>query len=102
MFLYVIYVEPLLVLLEKKLQGLVVGNIRQVLEAFCDDIDVFVTNEDDLTALNTAVVEFEKASGAILSRNKKCKILGLGRWSKRTVWGLDFLQPVKEVKVFGI
>ena len=34
MFLYVIYVEPLLMLLEKKLQGLVMGNIKQTVEAF--------------------------------------------------------------------
>ena len=53
MFLYVIYVEPLLMLLEKKLQ---------TVEAFCDDIHAFVTNENDLVALHWAVQEFEKAS----------------------------------------
>ena len=41
MFLYVIYVEPFLLMLEKKLRGLMVGNIRQILEAFCDDINIF-------------------------------------------------------------
>ena len=47
-------------------------------------------------------MEFEKASGAILSRNMKCLVLGLGNWSDRQSWVLDYLPPVKEIKVFGI
>ena len=95
MLLYVIYAEPLLLLLEQKVRGLVIsGNLnnqydsfRQVSEAFCDDINLLVTHNDDLYAIDNAVVEFEKASGAILSRNKKCLVLGT--WSQRQEWILD-------------
>ena len=61
-----------------------------------------VTHNDDFKGLQDAVLEFERASGAILSRNKKCLILGLGKWSNRQAWDLNFLKPVKEMKVFEI
>ena len=48
------------------------------------------------------MIAFENASGAILSRNKKCLVLGLGTWKSKTSWILDYLQPVTEIKVFGI
>ena len=41
-------------------------------------------------------------SGAILSRNKKCKVLGFGTWKDRVAWPLHYLKTVKELKVFGI
>ena len=46
--------------------------------------------------------KFEKLSGAILSRDKKCKVLGFGTWKDRSIWPLDYLKVVKEMKVFGI
>ena len=103
--------EPLLLLLVRKLTGLVVSGrllpnqqeeFRQISEAYCDDINLLVTNDADLNAIGNAVLKFEKASGAILSRNMKCLVLGLGSWSDRQYWVLDYLRPVKEIKVFGI
>ena len=111
MLLYVIYVEPFLLLLERKLSGLVflrprpsshLQEFKQVSEAFCDDINLIISNDVDFHMVGEAVIEFEKVSGAILSRNKKCLVLGLGSWRNRNNWILDFLQPVREIKVFGI
>ena len=48
------------------------------------------------------VVKFEQYSGAILSRDKKCKVLGLGAWASRESWPVAWLKPVKSLKVFGI
>ena len=76
--------------------------MKQVSEAFCDDVNLIVICNEDLHVIGDVVVDFEKASGAILSRNKKCLVLGLGRWSSRTSWALDYLQPVQEIKMFGI
>ena len=111
MLLYVLYIEPLLLLLQRTVKGLNFSSqqpqiqsqvLKQVSEAFCDDVNLVVTNDSDFYAIDKAVIMFEKASGAILSRNKKCLVLGLGVWSNRQSWTLDFLQPVKEMKVFGI
>ena len=45
---------------------------------------------------------FESVSGAILSRDKKCKVLVFGLWKNKNTWPLNYLQTVKEVKIFGI
>ena len=76
--------------------------LKQVSEAFCDDVNLIVTSDEDLKVIGNAVIDFENASGAILSRNKKCLVLGLGTWKSKTSWILDYLQPVTEIKVFGI
>ena len=44
MLLYIVYIEPLLQMLEKKLVGLRVANIDQKLEAYCDDINLMTDN----------------------------------------------------------
>ena len=102
MLLYIIYVEPLLVVLERKLTGIVLPNVREVLEAYCDDLNVMTDDLNDFGKLATTVEHFEIVSGAILSRNKKCKALGIGNWADREEWPLPWLKTVKSVKVFGI
>jgi hypothetical protein len=52
--------------------------------------------------VDTAIKKFESVSGAILSRNKKCKVMGLGSWSDKVDWPLNYLKSEKEIKVFGI
>ena len=37
-----------------------------------------------------------------MSRNKKCKVIGFGRWKDRSEWPIPYLVSVTEVKVFGI
>ena len=44
------------------------------------------------------MVEFEKASSAILSPNMKCLVMGLGNWRNRHSWCLHFLKTIKKVK----
>ena len=66
MLLYIIYVEPLLLLLEKRLTGLRLPNLREVLEAYCDDLNVLTEDPNDFEKLDDTVKEFEKVSGAIL------------------------------------
>ena len=48
------------------------------------------------------MIDFEKVSGALLSRNSKCKALGIGKRADRREWPLEWLSPVESVKVFGI
>ena len=102
MFLYVIYIEPFLVMLEKKLGGIMMGNIKQILEAFCDDINILIGREEDFILLDKIIEDFESFSAAIISRNLKCKVLGLGRWKNKDTWPLDYLVTENEIKVFGI
>ena len=59
-------------------------------------------HDADLIVVNDAVVKFEALSGAVLSRDKKCKVIGFGGWKNRDVWPLHYVRTVKEIKVFGV
>ena len=72
------------------------------MESYYDDLNVLTDGEEDFTKLADTVIQFEDVSEAILSRDKKCKVLGVGIWSERNYWPLEWLKPVKSAKVFGI
>ena len=74
----------------------------QTIERFCDDLNVLTSDVQDLVIVDDAITKFEKVSGAILSRFKKCKILGFGNWKRKNHWPLKYIQTVDELKVFGI
>lgn len=76
--------------------------IDQKLDAYCDDVNMTTDNLGDLEKISDEVQKFEVVSGAILSRDKKCKVMGFGKWSNKTDWPLAWLKPVKSLKVFGI
>merc|ERR1712240_374570 len=102
MFLYIIYIEPLLWTLEKKINGLRVKNFVQKLEAYCDDVNITTEKLEDFEVVSNVVKRFEKVSGAILSRNRKCKVIGFGNWACKLGWPLVWIKPVKFERVFGI
>ena len=101
MILYILYAEPLLVYIERRITGLSIENFSQKLEAYCDDMNIITTKMSDLIVVDEAVEMFEEVSGAILSRNLKCKIMGFGSWKNKHQWPLKYLQTVSEIKVFG-
>ena len=102
MILYIIYIEPLLIALERVLTGLRLPSVRQTLEAYCDDLNVLTDDLEDFERLSEEVVKFESFSGAILSRDKKSKVVGFGKWSKKETWPILWLKPVRSMKIFGI
>ena len=102
MLLYIVYIEPLLIYIEQRIVGLLLPNIPPCLEAYCDDVNFVTGNDADLVAVDEAVNKFEALSGAILSRDKKCKVIGFGKWKNRVNWPLHYVRVVAEIKVFGI
>ena len=82
--------------------GLKVAGIGKSLEAYCDDINVLTDNLGDFGIVATVIGKFEKVSGAILSRNKKCKVIGFGKWAAKEDWPLAWVKPVKSEKIFGL
>ena len=97
MILFILYIEPFLLYLEKTLSGLHISGIPWV-----SFYGIFTDTVEDFEKIDHAVVKFEALSGAILSRNRKCKILGLGGWRMRRNWPLAYLQADEEIKIFGI
>ena len=109
MILYIIYVEPLLVYIENRIVGILLPCTlysrqisKQVVECYCDDLNVITQSDNDFVIIDECVKKFEKVSGSILSRNQKCKVIGFGQWNNRKSWPLPYLQTVDEIKVFGI
>jgi len=101
MSLYLLFIEPLLLFLEKRISGHFLPNLRTI-DAFCDDLNVMTNKEENLMVVDSAVTKFESIRGAVLSRNRKCEILEFGRWKERNDWPLGYFRPVKETKIFGI
>ena len=115
MILFVIYVEPLSLKLQEVLPGFnlcaplrlqphskpVVGaNTDQ--ENYVDDLDGILNSEADFLIVDNVVRMLEGLSGAILNRDFKSKVLGLGAWKGRTIWPLSWLKSVEQIKIFGI
>ena len=101
MLLYIIYIEPLLLLIHRQTVGLKLSSFVQKDEDYCDDLNFLSESEEDLTKIENIFVRFENVSGAILSRSSKSKVMGLGLWKDRVIWPLQWLQPKSEIKIFG-
>ena len=50
------------------------AGISQCIEAYCDDVNILTNQLSDFLVVDLAVRKFEAISGAILSRDKKCKV----------------------------
>jgi len=70
--------------------------------AYVDDVDIMGQSEADLLLVDTICRQFEAMSGAILNRNRKSAILGLGAWAGRHEWPLQWLASPPTLKVFGV
>ena len=102
MILFIIYIEPFLRFLEKTLGGIEIPGTSQVVEAFCDDVNIITNKVEDLRKVDLAVTKFEAMSGAVLSRNRKCAIMGFGKWKNKRDWPLSYVKCETEIKIFGI
>ena len=96
MNLYTLQQEPFLRLLRRTLVGLNITNFKQIHKSYCDDAQILSEDIGDLIKFDTVMQMFKKTSGAILSRNKKSKVMGLEQWKDK----LDWPEQVKWMKVW--
>ena len=101
MNLFTMYMEPFLVNLVPLCNGIRMGEIQEVDEPYADDVEALVEKEEDFKVIDELFKTFEAASGAVLSRSEKSRVMGLGGWKDRVNWPLDWLKTVKQMKVFG-
>jgi hypothetical protein len=78
MLLFIIQIEPLLPHLQQEPTGLNFYLAHEASLGYVDDVAALGTDEADLVKLDDAVRDFEAVSGAILNRNRKSVIVGLG------------------------
>ena len=102
--LYCITLEPLLTMLRTKLVGLCFYNFVEKDTTYMDDTQILSEEEEDLVIFDHVMREYEKQSGAMLSRDKKSTVMGLGQWRGKEDWPVEvpWLRPVKQTKVLGL
>ena len=102
--LYCITLEPLVTMLREKLVGLCFFNFVEKDTTYMDDIQILSEDEEDLVTFDNVMSQYEKQSGALLSRSKKSLVMGLGQWQGKEDWGeeLPWLRPVSQMKVLGL
>ena len=75
-------------MLRKMLTGLQVTNFKQKDTNYIDDTQFLSSDVRDLVTFDSVMLKFEAQSGAILSRDKKTKVMGLGKWQGKEDWYL--------------
>ena len=103
MNLYILQQEPFLRLLRRTLSGLTITNFKLVDKSYCDDVETLSDDVNDLIKFDKVMEKFERTSGAILSRNKKSKVMGVGVWRGKQDWPEEvrWMKVVTEMKIFG-
>ena len=102
MLLFNIQLEPFLWLLHRLLPGVDVAGIVELVLAYVDDVDIIGDDDEDIILVDGVCRLFERMFGAILNRNRKSAILGLGSWAGRQDWPLPWLTAPPSLKVFGV
>ena len=100
--LFIIGIEPLIRKIERSVVGVKVGQNQYKVSAYCDDIQIASDNVSDIIKIEKIMTFFEKMSGLLLSRNEKCKIMGLGEWENKTEWPIEWLKSTDQLKILGI
>ena len=121
MVLFIIYMEPLLMMIKKHTSGLKVMGIsqwsrnphnlyrgegsvcvKQEEVAYVDDVNLLLEKPEEMVVVDAIFSRFERVSGAILNRSEKTKCMGLGHWEGRQRWPLPWIKVEKSLKIFGI
>lgn len=102
--LFCLQQEPLLRMLRKYISGLQVTNFKQKDVDYMDDSHLLSGDTEDLVIFNNIMLKFEAQSGAILGRDKKTKVMGLGRWRGKQDWPEEasLMKTVSEMEVLGL
>jgi hypothetical protein len=102
MLLFIIQIHPLLHLLHRRLAGLQVGAVREAALGYVDDVAALSSSLEDLAIIDSTVADFEAVSGAILNRNRKSVVVGLGTWAGRQDWPLQWIGAADSAKIYGV
>ena len=92
--LFLIYIDPLLRILEEKLNGITALKSNVKVAGFLDDVTVFAGTTRDIKHIGETVRQFCSWTGAKLN-TKKSKFLVLGSWKE---WDSHFIRK-KEFKI---
>ena len=101
MLLFCIVIEPLLLFIQRNVDGVFVSGIAEKTCAFADDLNLLSTSIQDIKLVEKAFIAYEQLTGMVLNKSKT-QIMGLGGWQGREDWPISYLKPAPFLKIFGI
>lgn len=101
MYLYVIFIEPFLQLLKAEIQPVNITKSSHQINAFVDDVSIFLINFKDLKKLEICVTDFEQATNSRINKNKS-NFLQLGAWKMESKEQETWIKSTDSLKMLGI
>ena len=104
MLLFVIFQEPLYRAIKNNSN--IIGpnfpnNVNICIQGYADDSSVLISTDQSICEVYSEIQRFELATGAVLNK-QKTSIMGIGKWSSRSRWPLNWLVTVECMKILGI
>ena len=99
-YLYILYIELLILKLKNDLIGMKIGYSTAKLGAYVDDITVFVTYNKDINSLNSNIINFEKCTNSRIGRSKT-NIMGFGNLENNNSWLINWIQTKPFLNILG-
>ena len=75
-FLYILYIEPLHLVLQKELKGIRIGRTTLKTSGFIDDVAIFLSRDEDITKSVKILERFEELTNGKLNKEKKITTIG--------------------------
>ena len=101
MYLYIIFINPLLERLKSCMVGTEVSGKTIKLAAYVDDIAIMTGEELDLEQVESRLDEFMGATNSIFNK-EKTNTLAIGSCTEKRNWPVNWLGLTNKVKLLGI
>jgi hypothetical protein len=101
MYLYILFIDPFLKFIKKKINSTQISQSNHQISAFVDDIAIFIQNLTDIGKLENCIEIFEKATNSKVNRTKSY-LLKLGAWKTETQWPVTWITSQESIKMLGI
>ncbi len=101
MYLYIIFLEPFLLLLKNKISPTYIKQSPYLLTAFVDDVSITISKLSNFKVLNECISTFEKGTNSKVNKSKT-QTLALGTWINNKTWPESWIQPQEPIKILGI
>ena len=101
MHLFAIYIEPLLVTLNRDLTGVIIQRHKVAARAIVDDVVIFASSFEDIKQAGSLLDRFCSWTRARLNQ-QKTKALCLGDLKPNLDWPLPWLESTDNLKLLGI
>jgi len=100
MLLFALYINSLLINLDKKLQGLKVGSrcTKTTAIAYADDTTIIATRPEDIDIIQETLNDYEKVTGARINTHKSRAIVLGSRDKSKPIMPIQYHD---EIKILG-